>query len=266
MLRVEKITVELPVFTGPLDLLLSLIEKQELDITKVALAQVTAPYLAHIRSMQDHNLSEISDFLVIAAKLLLIKSEVLLPRPPQRTPSEEDTGEELARLLRAYKQYKEVALQLQSRESAGFRSFVRTATPPRPAPSVDESGLSTDILWHALAKLLNLLPPDAPEVNTVIRRQRVTIRQKMQLIADQLRSQPTVRFFELLVGVRSRTEVIVTFLALLELIKQRRIEAWQSELFGDIEISAVGDWLAEENVSFASELEHDAEVLDTLKS
>src|SRR5512135_468158 len=102
-------TVNTPVYQGPLDLLLQLIERAELDITRLALAQVTDQYLAHLRAMQDAPAEEVSAFLVIAAKLLQIKSEALLPRPPVRVEGEEDPGEALARQLIIYKRYREIA-------------------------------------------------------------------------------------------------------------------------------------------------------------
>ncbi|HAE58870.1 MAG TPA: hypothetical protein DCG54_05015, partial [Anaerolineae bacterium] len=102
-------TVQIPVYEGPLDLLLQLIERAELDITSVALAMVTDQYLKYIRAMQEARAEEISAFLVIAAKLIQIKSEALLPRPPVREVGEEDPAENLARQLRIYKQFKKIA-------------------------------------------------------------------------------------------------------------------------------------------------------------
>jgi Segregation and condensation protein ScpA len=124
-------TVQLPVFEGPLDLLLHLIERAELDITRVALAQVTDQFLGYLAAMQERHMDEVVSFLVIAARLLQIKSEALLPRPPQREAGEEDPGEELARQLRLYKAFKKSAEFLQQRESLGLRSYLRLAPPPR---------------------------------------------------------------------------------------------------------------------------------------
>lgn len=115
-------TVQLPVYEGPLDLLLELIERAELDITKVSLAQVTDQYLEHIRGMQDAPIENLASFLVIAARLIQIKSEALLPRPVLREPGEEDPGDALTRQLVAYKKYKQVAIALAEREAAGLRS------------------------------------------------------------------------------------------------------------------------------------------------
>src|SRR5512138_1256566 len=115
-------TVTIPVYEGPLDLLLQLIERAELDITAVALAQVTDQYLAYIHQMQVPA-DEISAFLVVAAKLLQIKSEALLPRPSVRKEGEEDLGEALARQLRIYKRYKEISKWLEDRESRHLRTY-----------------------------------------------------------------------------------------------------------------------------------------------
>ena len=112
---VTNYTVVTPIYEGPLDLLLLLIERAELDITSLALAQVTDQYLEHLRNISDLSPDEVSAFLVIAARLLQIKSEALLPRPPQREPGEEDPGEALARQLILYKRFKELANLLAQR-------------------------------------------------------------------------------------------------------------------------------------------------------
>ena len=101
--------VSLPVFSGPMDLLLHLIEREELDITRVALAQVTDQYLAYVRQLEQRQIADLAEFLIIAARLLLIKSEALLPRPPARQPEELDPAEELARQLREYKRFKDAS-------------------------------------------------------------------------------------------------------------------------------------------------------------
>ena len=118
-------TVQLPVYAGPLDLLLQLIERDELDITKVALAQVTEQFLAHLKVLESLNLADIADFLVVAARLVLIKSEALLPRPVVRQPGEEDPADELARQLIAYKRYKEIAQLLHLQLVGGLHLLVQ---------------------------------------------------------------------------------------------------------------------------------------------
>jgi segregation and condensation protein A len=107
--QTENYRVNTEVFEGPLDLLLQLIERAELDITRLALAQVTDQYLAYMRTLQEHDAAEVSAFLVIAARLIQIKSEALLPRPVERPVGEEDPGEALARQLRLYRMFKRAA-------------------------------------------------------------------------------------------------------------------------------------------------------------
>ena len=119
--------VSLPIYSGPLDLLLQLIEQEELDISRVSLAQVTNQFLTHLRQIEEQRIHEIVDFLVIAARLILIKSEGMLPRPPEREAFESDPGDELARLLKAYKKYKELAELLLARQKAGLRTYLRLA-------------------------------------------------------------------------------------------------------------------------------------------
>lgn len=249
--------VSLPVFEGPLDLLLQLIEREELDITKVALAQVTDQYLAHVRAIEEHRLQDIADFLVIAAKLILIKSEAILPRPPQRAPGEEDPGEELARQLILYKHYKEMAQQLHQRELDGLRTYLRLAPPPKVEAKLDLSNLQTDDLWKAMARLLAVLPPDTPAVSSVVVPPKITIRDRIKRIQRRLRLEGRTRFFDLLADSTSRVEAIITFLAVLELVKQRRVIAVQTRLFGDIDIEPVGDWVNDDAIQIYSELEDD---------
>src|SRR5687767_7843059 len=122
--------VQTPVYEGPLDLLLSLIEHAELDIADVSLAMVTDQYLAYINSLEQINADEISAFLVIAAKLLQIKSEALLPRPPEHKAGEEDMGRALVDQLKLYKRFKEIGAWLQTRQQANLRTFLRIAPLP----------------------------------------------------------------------------------------------------------------------------------------
>lgn len=237
--------VELPVFQGPLDLLLHLIEREELDITRVSLAQVTDQYLAHLRAMEGGELADIADFLVIAARLILIKSEALLPRPPTRAPGEEDPGEELARQLQAYKRYKEIAGLLKDRETAGLRTYLRVAPPPKVAAKLDLSNVTPQGLLDAVRRAL-AAAPEGPPVAAVVAPPKITIRECVRRIASRLRQDSRADFFSLLSAARSRIEIIVTFLAVLELIKQRRISAVQEQPFGDITLTPAAEWTDEE--------------------
>jgi segregation and condensation protein A len=253
-LKTQTFPVDLPVYQGPLDLLLQLIEREELDITKVALAQVTDQYLAHVRQLEQQNLQDIADFLIIAARLILIKSEALLPRPPERAPGEEDPADELARQLILYKKYKELSDILRHREEAGLRTFLRTAAPPKAEPKLDLSNLNPDDLRKAITRALSLMP-DAPSVSSVVVPPKITIRDKIRRVQVILRTAGRARFFELLREAQSRVEIMVTFLAILELVKQRRVVAAQERLFGDIVVEPVGDWINDDSIQIYSEME-----------
>jgi segregation and condensation protein A len=255
-LKNQMFPVDLPVYQGPLDLLLQLIERQELDITKIALAQVTDQYLAHVRQLETQNLQDIADFLIIAARLILIKSEALLPRPPERAPGEEDPGEELARQLLLYKKYKELSNILTERAEEGLHTYLRTAAPPKAEPKLDVSNLTTQDLWKAVTRALAMLP-DAPPVSSVMVAPRITIRDKIRRVQLVLRTEGRARFFDLLKEAKSRVEIMVTFLAILELVKQRRVSAAQDRIFGDILVEPIGDWVHDDSIQISSEMESD---------
>lgn len=235
--NIQHYQVQLPVFEGPLDLLLHLIEREELDITKIALAQVTDQYLAYLAILKKIDVELLTDFLVVAAKLLLIKSQALLPKPPPSlADEEEDIGDQLAHQLRVYKQFKTVAQTLRQREAEGLRNFIRLALPPRLEPRLSLGEVTLDDLIAAMHQALAILPAD-PAVSEVVSPRTVTIGQQMALIRDELTRHQQISFWHLLHRATSRTEIIVTFLAMLELIKQYAIEVRQETLFGDIFIS-----------------------------
>ncbi len=232
--------VQLPVFQGPLDLLLHLIEREELDITKVALAQVTDQYLAYLAILKEIEVEFLTDFLVVAAKLLFIKSQALLPKPPPSLADteEEDIGDQLMRQLQAYKQYKMVAQLLRQREVDGLRNFIRLALPPKFESRLSQGELTLDDLLAAVRQALAVRPADLA-ISEVVSPITVTIGEQMIRIRDELTRQQHISFRHLLRQASSRMEIIVTFLAMLELIKQYAIEVRQETMFGDIFISAV---------------------------
>lgn len=249
----SRYTVQLPIFNGPLDLLLQLIEREELDITKVALAQVTDQFLAYLKILEQINLNDLADFLAIAARLVLIKSEALLPRPVERPAGEEDPADELARQLLAYKKYKQIAHSLHEREAANLKTYLRLAPPPKMEKTLDLSGVRPVDLLEAVRRALALMP-DKPALGTVVAPPKVTIRDQIRLIAASLKKQGgRVAFQKLLEDAHSRMEIVVTFLAALELIKRSKIEARQAEMFGEIELISLGEW--EEDEALFAELE-----------
>jgi segregation and condensation protein A len=233
--------VSTDVYEGPLDLLLQLIERAELDITRLALAQVTDQYLERLRRLQGYTSEEVSAFLVIAARLLQIKSEALLPRPPVREPGEEDPGEALAQQLIAYKRYRQIADLLARREADGLRTYLRLALPPKIEGLVDLSGLGLDDLAAAARFILNR-QDQRTSLNNVVAAPKVTIRDKIQNIAHLLQNSGRGTFRALLGHRLSRLDVVVTFLAVLELIKRQFVQAHQEGLFGEIEVEAIKSW------------------------
>lgn len=237
----ETYQVRLSLFEGPLDLLLHLIEQEELDITKISLAQITDQYLAHISRLEELHPETLADFLVVAAKLLLIKSLVLLPRPKTLLPSddEEGPGEALARQLREYKQFKKAARHLRERAASGACAFVRIAPPPKLSRQVDLSGVTLTDLLAAMRRALADRLEDETLSTTVPAEPTITIGDKMALLRRRLARSRHITFSSLLADAHSRLEVIVTFLALLEMFKAQEIILRQDTLFDEIHIEAV---------------------------
>ncbi len=239
-------TVNIPVFEGPLDLLLHLIERAELDITRVAIAQVTDQYLGYIRELKEQSPDQVSQFLVIAAKLIQIKSEALLPRPPDREEGEEDPAEALAQQLRIYKRYKELSKLLGTREKEGLRTYVRLAPPPKVEGRIDLSGLEAIDLKRAAEDVYSRQEKPA-EIGRVVVAPRVTIRDKISHIVKTIRKKGRSTFQAILGRSRTRVEIVVTFLAVLELVKRRRVTAHQVGLFEEIELVPAEEWDTQED-------------------
>ncbi len=233
--------IQLPVYEGPLDLLLDLIKRAELDITKVALAQVTDQYLAYLAHASQHDLADLSSFLIIAAQLLQIKSEALLPRPPQREADEEDPGEALAMQLIAYKKYKQVANLLSEREKTGLRTHLRISTSHQKKPLLDMDGYQIDDLFKAYLEALSTIPQTAP-LDSVVTPPRINIRDRIKVIVDELRKKGRTTFGVLLKTAKSRLEIVISFLAVLELVKQHQVHVQQIEGFGEIDIVPGERW------------------------
>lgn len=245
--------IHLPVYEGPLDLLLELIEQAELDITKVALAQVADQYLSYLQRLQEYQLEDLASFLIIAARLIQIKSEALLPRPPQREPGEEDPGDALARQLIEYKKYKEVASILAQRMQEGFRSYIRLVAPLAIEPKLDMLGVRIDDLRAAFMDALASIE-EGPETNIIVPH-HVRIRDKIRRIIDDLTNTSRTTFRAIIEDAQSRLEIVVSFIAILELIKQRRVSVEQDSLFGEIALSRGENWSEDQEVDFELEFE-----------
>ena len=230
-------TVRLPVFEGPLDLLLHLIEGRELDITKVSLAEVTDQYLEYISQLDQLEPEKLADFLVIAAKLLLIKSRMLLPQPPaEPDDEEEDVGDELVRRLIEYRRFKSAAQQLRFREEQGLRAHVRLVPPPHPERTVSLESGSLDALLEAVRQAM--VSQTASSADEVIAPVQISLPEKIAHLESLLTQHGHFSFSRVLEQATSRMEIIVTFLALLQLMKRRRVLVEQRKLFGDIVVSS----------------------------
>ncbi len=227
--------VHVPQFEGPMDLLLHLIEKEELDITRLALAQVTDQFLAYVERMREAvAIGDVADFLVVAARLLWIKSQALLPRPPA-PPSEEreEEADDLVEQLRRYRRYKEAARWLRQRDAEGRHTYIRLAPPPRPQRlTLELGGLTVAELRSAARRLF--YPQEGPAPQEAIQRPRISIVQQIRLLRDRLRRRKRIILQHLLSPRPTRLEAAVTLQAVLELIKQQAVEAEQPALFGPI--------------------------------
>lgn len=225
-----------PVYQGPLDLLLQLIENAELDITSLALAQVTDQYLKHLEELEDLPADEISAFLVIAAKLIQIKSEALLPKQSSVRDDEEDIGDELARQLIAYKRYREIANILAERKDLGFQTFIRLSSPAVDVKdTLDLAGFGVDQLFE-LASGIFAKEIERQSISTVVERPKVTIKDKINQISNLFQSSDQLSFREILGDQFDRLDVVISFLAILELIKGNFVKVVQDGIFTDIQI------------------------------
>lgn len=248
--QIHPYKVATEIYEGPLDLLLQLIEKSELDITRLALAQVTDQYLVHLKQIKDLAAEEVSAFLVIAAKLIQIKSEALLPRPPVRAPDEEDPAETLAQQLLLYKRFRQIADILAAREEADMHSYLRVAQTAKIEVPFDFTDLKLGDLVAAAASILNSNQRKS-SLNTIVSPPKITIREKIIQISDVLRKLRTATFRILLGNRKSRLDIVVTFLAMLELIKRRLVFAHQDKLFGEISLETSESW--DDSTNFETE-------------
>lgn len=237
--------IELPAFNGPLDLLLHLIEREELDITVISLARVTEQYLAQVEKLKEERIEDLIDFLVIGARLVLIKSRALLPQSPV-TPvdeEEEDPAQALLRQLRLYKQFKAAAEWLQERNETGLRTYLRVAPPPQLESKLDLTGIDAEALRQALQTVLLRAESQEDSVE-VVQSRRITIEGRMRSLCAILRSEGHTTFGSILSLDVTHEEVAVTLLAILELVKRREATVHQTHLFGPIEIHANAEEVA----------------------
>jgi segregation and condensation protein A len=236
------LAVRTDVFEGPLDLLLHLIEKEDLDITAVSLVAVTDQYLAMLRRAENIDLRALADFVATGARLLYLKSRALLPRTPDQVAADaieaEEIAQDLTEQLQEYRAFKNAASYLRDLDAAGHRSFSRVAAlPPEWMPTGLER-VTMKKLLSTLAKALERLPP-APEPER-LQRVVINVAERREAVLANLRRGAVRTFGQLIAACRSRLEAIVTFLAVLDLLKSEDVVAVQSETFGEIDLRLPG--------------------------
>jgi segregation and condensation protein A len=237
--------VNLPVFEGPLGLLLQLIEREKLDISTVSLAQVADQFLSRVRELDDVPADVLAGFLTVAARLVWIKSRLLLPQQPRAEDEpEEDPGEALARQLREYKRFKEAAEAMRDIEALGLHTYPRVAPPPELERHLTPDASAFAELMAAAASAFRAAPPTPAELpGGMVVPFTLTIHDQIVLIRTATQGGQRVPFRGLLSRARHRLEIIVTLLAVLELLKRDRIHAVQDQPFGEIFIEARPDAL-----------------------
>ena len=227
--------VKLEVFEGPLDLLLYLIKKDEVDIYDISIERITQQYLEFMEAFKVLDLEIAGEFIVMAANLIYFKSRSLLPasvQPPEEEAEEEDPRWELVRQLLEYKKFKDAAAQLQQRELTQEKFFVRTPDRTEPIAERPLGDVSVFDLINAFNQILKRI--NQKEDLREIFEERYTVSDKIDLIMKMTASAVDLKFTELFSGVAARTEIVVTFLALLELIRMKHLRVVQDEPFGEI--------------------------------
>lgn len=233
--------VKLEVFEGPLDLLLYLVKRDEIDIYDISLERITRQYLEYLQAFKELKIDVAGEFVVMAANLIYLKSRSLLPldqQPPEEDAEEDDPRWDLIRQLIEYKKFKEAAAQLHDRALEQERIFTRdggsVAISDAPLP-LHEVGIFQ--LIHAFQEVIKRV--EAREDLREIFGERFSVSDKIQQILERVGNGMPVRFSELFGQIASRVEIVVTFLALLELIRLNQVRALQPKMFDEIEIAAI---------------------------
>ncbi len=247
--------IALPNFEGPLDLLLHLIREHKIDILDIPIALITEKYLEHLERMREIDLDIAGEFLVMASTLLHLKSRMLLPREERATGldgtelSQEavDPRAELVRRLLEYQKYKDAADQLASNDLLDRDVFPRRVRMTEVPLELDEVGLQEVSVYKLIEALDRVLEKLTPQKQHEVVREVLSLSSAMQRVAEKIRGAGkgvSVKFFDLFEGLRVRSEVIITFLAMLEMCKHRFLRVFQAEAGGDILISERDDALS----------------------
>lgn len=227
--------VKIAQFEGPFDLLLNLIGEEKLDISEVSLSEVTEQFLSYLDTLDEDRAEELADFLVVAARLLYLKSRVLLP---QFSPDDEEYGPSLEDQLRVYKAFVEASKTINRRWLGPHLSVFRIEPARAPQGFVEPKNLDVAAIHAAMNELLVRIKPPKPLPQTQIDK-AVSMKERIDRIRKMLRSKKQFSFSDIVGSGENKTEVIVGFLALLELVKQKNLVLVQTKIFSDIKIKRI---------------------------
>ena len=243
------IPVKLQVFEGPLDLLLHLIDKNKIDIYDIPIVEITNQYMDYIKAMEREDLNVMSEFLVMAATLLDIKCKMLLPKEVTEDGEEEDPRQELVEQLLQYKMYKYMSYELRDRELDGGRTMYKDPTIPEEVMNYVEPVDLDELLGNLTLATLNRVFQDVirrqeDKIDPVrskfgkLEKEEVTVEEKLETVTDYAREHKHFSFRILLGSQKSKMQTVVTFLAVLQLIKEGILIVQQEHAFDDIMITA----------------------------
>ena len=243
-------TVKLQVFEAPLDFLLPLLDHNKVNIYDIPIVEITNQYMEYIREMQRQDLNVMSEFMVMAATLLDIKSKMLLPAPETEDDEEaEDPRAQLVQQLLEYKMYKYISAELKDRQMDASRVMFKVPTIPEEVAAyeepVDLDELVADLTLDKLNEIFqSMMKKQVDKIDPIrskfgkIQKEEISLEDCMVSLQDYARSHKCFSFRSLLEGAKSKTEIIVTFLAILELMKMGTIRITQEEIFDDIQITS----------------------------
>jgi segregation and condensation protein A len=228
--------IRLPIYEGALDLLLTMAERAELDVTRLAVAEVIDQCLLTLRSLAEPDADQLAGLIQAASRLMVLKSAALLPRPVVAAPPvEEEAAQDIEAWLAEYRAFKLAAEEFREREQEGLRSYPRLAPPPPPLTAPLSGSLTLDRLLAVVQAALSRRPPDPPSETP---RLVLTVRERLVELESALEREGRVSFSRFIADSRSRIEIVIGFMAVLELIKRGRAAAEQDEPFGDILIAS----------------------------
>lgn len=246
----DKVDIKLEVYEGPLDLLLSLIEKNKYNIFDIPIVEITEQYLAYLDKLEESDMNIMSEFLVMAATLISIKAKMLLPKEEEEEIDEEDPRAELVRSLLEYKMYKYAALELKDMEFDAANAYYKSESIPKEVKEfkedIDPAELIGDLTMAKLNEIFQtLLRREVDRVDPVrsrfgtITRDEIKLEDRMVEIREEIRGLKSINFKTLLGKRRGKLNIIVSFMAILELMKGGIITIRQDEMFGEIMIDSL---------------------------